>query len=1573
MSKLMQSGTRNKRKRALALLMSCTLSLSLFTVPAPLTVQAAVEAETEGVVFKRQVGGVFDGMPLFNGDPQYLDEFVDTFFEYTGLEGPAVYVTGSRNHYTLKEGPNAGKKIPGALSAADNVQGVSTDFPALVGLGQTWNKELLAEVGEVMGSEKISVLKVKQGESNIHGGANASLSVAFTVVSDLRINPLSGRFDEGFSEDAYMASQLINSMATGLSGIDQPNSNDGFWMRAAVGTKHFSVYNAQWYRFGTSSSASPRAIFEYQTVGPMKALSTGAVAGVMTSYGMTNGIPNIISPYQRYANEQSKFGVYSSPDFNGDNHVFNTSISNGYDTSYTKDRTTATVLMALAKSNAGRPSPNEANADLDVAELVAAVRSGMYGITEEDLIEAARPHINQLVRLGIFNETDENGIPLYYPFARDAADVREVPANYELPEHQEVALKAAQESIVLLKNDGALPLDETKKAAISGMYGDARFKTTYSVGTTPNIENAGDSPLLSIIKRIGSDNVHYDLGGKVIALTSAANGEVVTADPDANLEEGAQLITTSEPLDTTNHLQLFRVIDLGQNGINLLSLANNRFVTSPSGNPSNPNNLIVGNTDATPLNLTNNDWNLAEMNGNTSTIPPRLRMERNEDGTLSFISNGYRSGFSGEFTDWYYTNGRIVTVEDGKLVVPTTPLGNAQAAANRSDAVKFQETVVKEVGEDAVLRAEHDDYAIVFIGAIPRHSAGEGYDRSTIYMGEDDYELVDKVADAFAEQGKKTIVVVKSSFPVGMEEIQSNPNVSAIVYQPYGGQYDSYALAQVLYGDYAPTGRLTSTWYADMSAFEPINDYVIPASNPNHQLGVNIDPRYTVDMTNADPVAAKLTYMYTAAPITYEFGYGLSYSDFQISNLQAPNIASSQQAVNISVDVENVGAVDTAEVIQVYVHNNDSAYGEASPIKKLVGFEKVQLAAGEQKTVQISVNPQDFGIWDVNKGDFIVEDGTYTLLIGTSSNNIVLEKQLQVQGDELATLQGYSAINVVDHTFNAHNVKYYEVSKQRTAENLKDKLVVGGYYAVGSKGDDSWTAIPKVDLTGAKSVQAKVASNGQGGLITLHADSLDQAPFAVINVPATAPVSYTIDSADVTVNELGYTDVEVALSDRQITGVHDVYVAFHAVDLRMDELSFETASVIASQAQLQGGSKNPQLVIETGHIPFAAEATDLTNWTFDAKNSGLTIGAITLDATNMKATLQLEGTARSSSSLSLAAKAAAFAGSALASNELTISIRAASQNGPSLPDPEPEAQPEPTPTAPAEPSSETAKLEIRSANETEQGQIANIQAAGIKVAGEGTFVTKLAGANRYESVELKLNTAQGVPTALVRVNSDGSLTPVPSKLVVASDGGYQLQAVVASSGLYVPVTVSRSFRDVASTSWYAPYIADASSLLLMNGVSSTSMKPMELTTRAHVYMVALNMLGLSPEKQSSDKLWYDSVNRTITNEGLKLASHTTLTEEVTRQEIAAITQLVLQHANIPTELTTAEVNQLLASYNDADQLTATERASLALMVKYGIYNGKSSSSIAPHDQLTRAELATIALRTRQAILEHVLK
>lgn len=1107
----------------------------------------------DSLVFKTQVGGVFDGMPLFDGNPEHLDAYVDEYFEYTGLEGPAVYATGSRNHYTLQQGENKGKVIPGALSAANDGQGVSTDFPALVGMGQTWNKQLISDIGRVIGNEKISTLKVKQGESNLHPAGwgndpNASKTVAFTVISDLRINPLTGRFDEGFTEDPYLGSIMVDNMAAGLGGTDLPQSDDGFWMRAAVGNRHFSVYHSQWFRQNAENSASARSVYEYHTKSSLKAFKTGSVSGVMTSFGATNGVPNMISPYQTYANNISKYGVYSSPDFNADARVFEEgSFGNGYDTKYAKDRTHATVLMLLADANAGRPMPSAQNAKTDVLALVDAVEKGLYGITKEDLIDAARPHVNQMVRVGIFNEVDENGFPKNYPFVKDAGDVAESKVNFSSTEHQEVAKKAAEESIVLLKNDGVLPLNKNKKAAISGIYADARFKTTYSVAVTPNIENSGLSPLSAILKEIGKEKVSYTTGNPVIGLTSKLNGKAVSA---GDATDGGQLVTTNNELDAENNAQLFEVYDWGQEGQSLLSLYNNRWITSPGDG-----NAGIENTDDTILNLTSNDWDGHQIeSGDTSTIPPRLRMEDNSDKTVSIVTNGYLAGFGGSFVNWYYANGRFVSTNDaGNLVTTTNKLTNEENASNRGSNVKFDKKIVKGVGEDAAARAIEDDYAVVFVGAIPRHSAGEGNDRSSLDMGKNDYELVEKVSASFAEQGKKTVVVVKSSFPVGMEKIEKNPNVSAIVYQPYAGQYDSHALADVLFGDSTPTGRLASTWYKDLTAFPTLNKYSIPEGQTAVKLE-DVDPRFKVDMTNADPIESKLTYMYADTPVTYEFGYGLSYSKFKYSDFKVPTKVDYKKPFNVTVNVKNTGQIETSEVVQLYIKNNDSAYGETAPKKQLVGFEKVQIAPGEIKKVTLTVDPETFNVWDVNKGDFIVEEGRYTLMIGTSSEDIKEEKTVKVDGQSIKMLNN-NTINVFDHSFASNEVIYQEVSKSRTATNLKEEKIVGGYHAVRSKQAGAWVALPKVNISSAKEVTARVATNVKGGKISLHAGSPESEAIAVLDVPKTDPTSYQIENTEVEVNELGYVDVTADLTKRA-TGVNDLYVVFHDADLRIDSLTW---------------------------------------------------------------------------------------------------------------------------------------------------------------------------------------------------------------------------------------------------------------------------------------------------------------------------------------------------------------------------------------------------------------------------------
>ncbi|MEK0314631.1 glycoside hydrolase family 3 C-terminal domain-containing protein [Cohnella sp. 56] len=1095
-------------------------------------------------------------MPLFDGVPSHLDAFVDQYYDYIGLEGASLYATGIRDNYTFvmdgaDNNGHKGKTVPGGLAAADNVYGVSTDFPALVGLGQSWDKELATQVGQVMGSEKISQLNVKQGTANNHNGSGASksASIAFTALSDVRVNPLNGRTPEGYGEDPYLSATLIDKMASGLAGTNQEASDGGFWQRAVVGTKHFSLYNAEWFRQTSSTAAGARAIYEYQIPSAFKGLESGSVAGVMTSFGRTNGLPNLISPYMILGSQIAKYGMYSSPDFNGENHLFNTSFNNGYDSQYTLDRKHALALMVLAHSESVRASGTDKT---DVTTLASAVKAGLYGITLDDVEDAGRPIVNQLVRLGVFNEPDTNGIPKNYPFASQAKDVSASLTDYNTAAHQQVALQAARESVVLLKNtDEALPLAKNKKAAVAGVYADMRMRPGYAA-STPNIANSGKTPLYSILNTIGASQVTFSTGSAVVALKSVANGKYLTA-ADGN---GGQLnasYTTADNTFTNN--QLFEYYDWGQNAASLKSKANDRWVTAPTANSS-----AVANSATATLLLTNPNWSTLSSVATNSTIPPKLRFEQDAQGKASIVSGGLAIQ-TGLF------NGRLLkTGADGALATDSAAIGNIANFDARTDSTKFEKTVVTEAGKGADIAAMADtqDYALVFVGAHPSNSGGEGSDRADLYLGDDDYTLVKNVAAAFAAKNKKTIVVALASSPVILEQIQKDPNVSAIVTQPYSGEFEAQGLSDVLFGDYAPTGRLTATWYADMSALPAIDKYSIPEGTTTVTSLSQLDPRFTIDMSNADPVEAKLTYMYTKAPVTYPFGYGLSYGEFTYKDFSAPATASDSSKFNVSVELTNEGSITTSEVVQLYAVKNDSAYGSEVPTKKLIAYDKVEMTQGEHKIVTLSVDPKDLAIWDVNRGDYIVEDGSYTLMVGRSSEDIRATKNITISGQEVASLNATDAFNVFDHAFDSHAVVYREASKARTVESLSAEKIAGEYYTVMSKGNGSWVALPKANFANAKKITALVGTAGGGGSITLRADSPTAEPFATIDVPTTGKTTYVMpNAADQTVNELGYTAVTADVLHAP-AGEHMVYVVFNAPDLRIDSLAVtETAFGIA--------------------------------------------------------------------------------------------------------------------------------------------------------------------------------------------------------------------------------------------------------------------------------------------------------------------------------------------------------------------------------------------------------------------------
>ena len=271
--------------------------------------------------------------------------------------------------------------------------------------------------------------------------------------------------------------------------------------------------------------------------------------------------------------------------------------------------------------------------------------------------------------------------------------------------------------------------------------------------------------------------------------------------------------------------------------------------------------------------------------------------------------------------------------------------------------------------------AAASNYAIVVLGNKPlcenggwagtcRASEGkETIDRQSIDIEAADLSLLQAVYAA----NPNTIVVLVSSFPYS----QTNwPNVPAILYTAHGGQNAGTAIADALFGNYAPAGRLSTTWYSSLSQ--------LPA------------------ITNYDVINGHRTYMYFSGTPLYAFGHGLTYSTFSYSNLR---LSSSSMAANgqvtVSVDVTNTGTRTSDEVVQLYEHDQAASVSPL-PAKKLVGFQRLNFTAGQMRTVSFTLPARELAYWNTSTNSFYVEPGVFDIMVGRASNNILLTTTLTV-------------------------------------------------------------------------------------------------------------------------------------------------------------------------------------------------------------------------------------------------------------------------------------------------------------------------------------------------------------------------------------------------------------------------------------------------------------------------------------------------------------------------------------------------------------------------------------------------
>ncbi|WP_281631487.1 glycoside hydrolase family 3 C-terminal domain-containing protein [Flavobacterium luteolum] len=239
----------------------------------------------------------------------------------------------------------------------------------------------------------------------------------------------------------------------------------------------------------------------------------------------------------------------------------------------------------------------------------------------------------------------------------------------------------------------------------------------------------------------------------------------------------------------------------------------------------------------------------------------------------------------------------------------------------------------------------------------------EAVDRESISPDQSQLDLVKEIYKI----NKNVIVVLVSSFPYAINWIDEN--IPGIIHITHSGQEEGNAVADAIFGDINPGGKLVQTWPSSIEQLPDMMDY---------------------DITHGR------TYMYAKEKPLYPFGYGLSYTAFKYSNLKtSAESLSSTGEINVSVDIANTGSREGDEVIQLYVRHIGSKVSR--PARELKGFERITLKANETRTVTIPIKAKELAYWDVKSKKFIVEKDTIQLLIGSSSSDTRVEKTITVK------------------------------------------------------------------------------------------------------------------------------------------------------------------------------------------------------------------------------------------------------------------------------------------------------------------------------------------------------------------------------------------------------------------------------------------------------------------------------------------------------------------------------------------------------------------------------------------------
>jgi beta-glucosidase len=694
--------------------------------------------------------------------------------------------------------------------------------------------------------------------------------------------PMCGRNFEYYGEDPYLASQMAVAVIKGVQS------------RGVIATaKHFAGNNQEYDRYDVSSDIDERTLREIYLPAFEACVKGAKVGAVMDAYNLVNGVHMTQNDYlnNRILKKEWAFDGIVMSDW---------------------DATHDGVAAAMGGLDLEMPWGKFMNRKT----LLPAIQEGRVSIGVVD--DKVRRILRKVIEFGFLDrpQTDLN-IPLYSQ------------------EGRETALEAARDSIVLLKNSGALlPLDQTK---------------------------------LKTVAVFGPDAYPAVVGGGGSSLTKPFNA-VTYLEGISNY-----LGTEGKVLYEVNRPPLEEVF------------GNSEFVTEPNGEPG----------------LRGEYFNNQELEGS----PSLTRTDRHIDfkwGEGSYSADGPVDHFSVRWTGYFIPNktgdynfyssaddGVRLYLNDRKVIddwqrhgetldTYTTHLESGRAYEIRFEYFEAVGTATAgfgvvsaeaSIGRETKALAAKADIAIVCVGFAPSLET-EGADRTFALPGGQD-ELIRQVTSV----NKNTIVVITAGGNVDMT--QWIDAVPVILHAWYPGQEGGRALAQILFGDFSPSGKLPASFERRWEDNATFSSYY-PQSKEKHvkySEGIFVGYRH-FDRSDVKPL--------------FPFGYGLSYTTFGYSKLTVtPRNGNLDEPVTVSFDIKNIGRLPGAEIAQLYV--GDTHSNVPRPVKELKGFAKVRLKPGETKRVSLTLDRRAFSYYSVNAKGWNAEPGDFAILVGSSSVKIELK------------------------------------------------------------------------------------------------------------------------------------------------------------------------------------------------------------------------------------------------------------------------------------------------------------------------------------------------------------------------------------------------------------------------------------------------------------------------------------------------------------------------------------------------------------------------------------------------------